>query len=149
MSVELKIKTKSLTEESRIIRKEEHKLLKTVRWNLARHRESGSNDEYEIHSDTSFYKRQQLEKHRKVDVRNESRATHIARAFIAGVPYSVVENKVNDVDTFEKFILPRVVKMVMRYGNVEQGHQQPMGVQLSSDTATKFVKDKIVAWVSE
>lgn len=144
MSVELKIKSKSLTEESRIIRKEERKLLKTVRWHIARHRETGSNDEYAIHSDTSFMTRKRLEKHRKFDVRNESRATHIARAFIAGLPYKVVENKVNDVESFNKYILPRVVKMILKYGEVDAEDRQ---WDKTSYVPTDELKAKVKNWL--
>lgn len=145
MSVELKIKTKSLSEESKIIRKEERKLLGMVRWNIAQHRETGSNDEYQIYNDTSFMTRHRLEKHRKFDVRNESRATHIARAFISAVPYSVIESKVNDMDSFNKYILPRVVKLVVKYGELSQEDRK---WDKTSYVPTDTLKNKVTTWLA-
>jgi GDP-mannose 4,6-dehydratase len=59
--------------------------------------------------------------HRRWDVRNETRATFIARAYIAGIPYKSVEQKrkVDNEPNFQKYILPRVFAMVVKYGKRE------------------------------
>ena len=109
MSLELKIKSKHLSVEAKIIRFEENKLRKQLDW-LRDHQQS---------RDLVHQKFMSLKNHRKWDVRNENRATFIARAFIAGKPYSSVELKRKpDYDyKFYQFILPRVVAMVEKYDN--------------------------------
>lgn len=107
MSIELKIKSKHLSEEAKIIRFEEHKLTKQIKW-LKEHQQ-----QYE----TPFWKRQSLNWHRRHDVRNENRATFLARAFIAGKPYSSVEQKRNPEKEydFRYLVVPRVLAMVKKY----------------------------------
>ena len=107
MSVELKIKAKHLALEPTIIRKEEQKILKQIR-------SSKCNDTAE-----AFRKFESLHNHRVWNVRNEARATHLARAFIEGKPYRSVENKVNDPSVLRCYILPRVIAMVAKYGKNE------------------------------
>lgn len=63
----LKVKIKSLAEESRIIRREEWKSANTLR--------------------------NRLHDHRTYDVRRESRASSIAYGYLRGKPLSVVEQK--------------------------------------------------------
>lgn len=114
MSIELKIKSKHLALEPAIIRKEEEKLLKQVAWAKRTYQVK---DVYE-HSDVSkiYGKWYSLQHHRKTVVRNESRATHLARAFIAGMPYKAVESKRENDFLFQTQILPRVFSMVAKYG---------------------------------
>lgn len=107
MSVELKIKAKHLALEPAIIRKEEQKILKQIR--------SG----YCNDTAAALRKYESLHNHRKWNVRNESRATNLARAFIAGKLYSTVEQKrkpEND-SKFQRFVIPRIVAMVNKYSN--------------------------------
>lgn len=110
MSVELKIKAKHLALEPSIIRKEEKKLLKQIKWWKAQL----PNDEDKIYSLHS--KRVSLSNHRKWDVRNEARATQLARAFLKQVPYRTVEQKSRHDYNFRVYILPRVFAMVAKYG---------------------------------
>jgi len=49
------------------------------------------------------------------DVRNENRATFLARAYIEGKSYSSVESKVRDIDKLKFVIVHRVLAMVKRY----------------------------------
>jgi len=106
MSIELKIKSKHLSVESKIIRQEELKLKKQAQW-LRDHQES----------DVGIQKaRESLAQHRQWDVRNEQRATYLARAFIQGKPYSEVEQKCNDIHKRTYYIQPRVLKMIAKYG---------------------------------
>ena len=118
MSVELKIKSKHLGEEARIIRFEERKLERQVAWARNKHRATGSNDEYPTHTDKNAITWSSLNHHRRWDVRNENRATFLARAYIEGKPYVSVEQKrkPENESKFYAYILPRVTAMVAKYG---------------------------------
>jgi hypothetical protein len=119
MSIELKIKFKHLALEPAIIRREERKLKNQFHWLKQKHQiidisfwEIYKNHPklYKLHS-----KRYSLEHHRKTVVRNASRSTHLARAFIAGMPYDRVEKKRDDELLFKHVILPEVFRMVAKY----------------------------------
>jgi len=116
MSVELKVKSKHLSEEARIIRFEERKQFKQYEWAKRKHYETGSNDEYPYHHDKAYGQYYSLNRHRRWDVRNENRATFLARAYIAGKAYNTVEFKRKDDGTFQNYIVPRIVNMVAKYG---------------------------------
>ena len=92
MSIELKIKSKSLAVEAQIIRHEEKKVNRP-----------------EV--------RCSLHHHRTIDVRDEARATFLARAFIQGRAYSTVESKVIDRSKLYSKVLPRVLAMVAKYSS--------------------------------
>lgn len=100
MCVELKIKSKHLSVEAKIIRFEEEKL---------RNRDKAK-----------FFS---LREHRKLDVRNENRATFLARALLAGKAYKTVERKVHDLPKLYYSILPRVLVMANKYGSVKMTKQ--------------------------
>jgi hypothetical protein len=105
MSIELKIKSKHLALEPAIIRKEERKIINHIR--------SGrSND-----TAAAFRKYESLHIHRKWNVRNEARATELARAYISGKPYTFVEQKRKDENEYKflVYIVPRIVAMVNKY----------------------------------
>lgn len=119
MSVFLKVKSKHLTEEAKIIRFEERKHLKRFHSNRDYHYASGSNDEYSWWYDKDRVTWWKLMRHRTWDVRNEQRATFIARAFLQGKPYNSVEHKRLDEPLFVGQILPRVLTMVNKYGKVK------------------------------
>lgn len=104
MSIELKIKSKHLATEPAIIRHEERKLLR-----MARRREY--ND-----TESILVKYRSLSEHRKWVVRNESRATYLARAFLSGKPYQSIEKKVHNHSNLRAYIVPRVIEMAMKYG---------------------------------
>ena len=126
MSIELKIKAKHLALEPAIIRKEEQKLKRRIKYHRSDDQKSSIHLEWKLHS---------LTNHRKIDVRNESRATHLARTFIAGKPYTYAEltrHTDNGRDYyFHQVIVPRVVAMVTRYGTGDQ---------------KKITKEAIVEW---
>ena len=105
MSIQLKIKSKHLGLEAKVIKFEEAKLKQQLRW-MRKHQKSVEQLEWKLHSITS---------HRKHEVRNENRATFLARAFIAGVPYKTVEHKVKDRDKRNCYVVPRVHAMVKKY----------------------------------
>jgi len=109
MSIELKIKSKHLGLEAKVIKFEEAKLKRQIRWHSKR---LSPNTELE-------WKLNSIVHHRKWDVRNENRATFLARAYIAGIPYNIVEPKRRSENeyTFQIYVLPRVLAMVNRYHN--------------------------------
>ena len=89
MSVELKIKLKSLAEEQRIIKKEERK--RKGQW------------AYQVHN---------LRSHRVDYVRPIIRATHIAYGLIRGLTYEQIENSPKTSPDWGK-----VKDMLKKYGN--------------------------------
>lgn len=108
MSVELKIKSKHLALEAKVIRFEEQKYKKQIEWLRKNKKNEVYAKELELCS---------LSNHRKYVVGAENRATFLARAFIAGTPYNKVEKKRRDDKAFEfnAHIIPRVVIMVQKY----------------------------------
>lgn len=107
MCIELKIKAKHLALEPKIIKHEERKLKAQIKYT----RGTDAN---------LIYKLNDLVNHRRWNVRNESRATELARAYLAGKPYSYVEQKRKDDGMFQLYIVPRIVSMVTKYGKGEQ-----------------------------
>jgi hypothetical protein len=107
MSIELKIKSKHLSEESKIIRFEERKMKSQAKWL----RSKQQSDEKISLQWLSLYL------HRTNEVRNENRATFLARAFIADKKYSEVEKTRNSSKeyAFKRFVIPRVHAMVKKY----------------------------------
>jgi len=125
MSIELKIKSKHLGVEAQIIRFEERKLKQQLRWFIEDHKATGANDNPKLYEFKPFNMFNSLNRHRRWDVRNENRATFIARAYIAGKPYKAIEQhrKLENEYTFYSYILPRVVAMVAKYGPVKIPHK--------------------------
>lgn len=147
MSIELKIKSKHLSEEARIIRFEERKLFRQYQWALNNYRAAGNNDMYPRWNDKAFMSYESLNRHRRWDVRNENRATFLARAYIAGVPYNTIEQKRNPENefAFQWHVLPRVIAMVFKYGKREDGDWE-WDKTKGRNVPTKQFKDKIIAW---
>lgn len=146
MSIELKIKSKHLSEEARIIRFEERKIFKQFQWAKKKHYDSGNNDEYPYWKDSAWTTWWSLNRHRSWNVRNENRATFLARAYIAGIPYNQVEQKRKDETLFRTQIFPRICAMVAKYGNKEQGDVEWEKGNPGRYIATKQLKDKILEW---
>lgn len=96
MSIELKIKAVSLADEARTIRREE-KAAKARR-------------------DTQTVNK--LHMHRVGIVREEARATHLARAYLAGRAYREIEATTRC--PLPAFIIKKVVKMLERYGGLSE-----------------------------
>ena len=106
MSIELKIKFKSLAEEAKIIKKEEQKQKKIFR------KIGPAYEFYDKHMKTY----NSLRDHRIDVVRLHARATHLARGYIKGMPYKRIENKTHYYDyRLDKMI----VEMVKKYGGSE------------------------------
>ena len=134
MSIKLKIKSKHLALEAGVIRFEEQKLKRQINW-LKQHQKN--------EAETSVIGTwNSLNSHRRFEVRNEARATYIARAYIEGRKYETVESSRKDNGTFYSYIMPRVVSMVIRYklGKIEK-YMKPDDV--------KAVRDALKAWCQE
>jgi hypothetical protein len=146
MSVELKIKSKHLSEEARIIKFEERKQLKQYQWALNKWHAAGNNDMYPRWDDKAFNTYCSLNQHRKCDVRNENRSTFLARAYIDGVPYTTVEQKrkPENESYFQILILPRVWAMVAKYG--KQDGDRIWNREKNKHEATAVLKQKIQQW---
>lgn len=114
MSIELKIKAKHLALEPNIIRVEEKKLKKQIRYN-----KNKGGDTAEL-----IKTLESLSLHRRWNVRNEARATYLARAYLTGKAYKSVEIKCNDYNFLQIFILPRIHAMVVKYGDRNTTKQQ-------------------------
>jgi len=149
MSVELKVKSKHLSEEARIIRFEERKLFKQYHWAKAKYHATGNNDMYPRWHDKAFMTYRSLKHHRQWNVRNENRATFLARAYIADVPYTSVEQKRKPEKEkhFQIFILPRVWAMVINYGKCEDS-DRVWDRQKGKYEATAVLKQKIQQWAT-
>jgi hypothetical protein len=129
MSIKLKIKSKHLALEAGVIRFEEQKLKRQIEW-LKTHQK----DEATFRSEW-----ESLNSHRRFDVRNEARATYLARGYIEGRKYETIENNLKDLGTFNTYILPRVVSMVIKYKlNRMEKYMKPDDV--------KAVRDEILKW---
>lgn len=86
----LRINVKSLAAEARFNRIEKHKASKGwIKWDLDHHRTG--------------------------PLRHEARITQLAYAFVRGVPYRVVENKVKDPSELE-YVRQRVKQKLQRFG---------------------------------
>ena len=124
MCIELKIKAKHLALEPQVIKHEERKLKRRIKHHRSDDKISAISLVWKLHS---------LTNHRKIVVRNESRATHLARAYLAGKTYAQAELKRKDDYYFVQYIVPRVVAMVTKYGSGEQ---------------RKATKDTILNWAN-
>lgn len=151
MSVELKVKSKHLSEEARIIRFEERKLLRQYQWSLNKYKEAGNNDMYPRWDDKAFMQYTSISNHRKWDVRNENRATFLARAYLAGKDYKTVEHKCNDVSMLRCYIFPRLCEMANKYGPVQSKLSKKWNVERKryeyEPVAWKEFEKKILTWL--
>ncbi len=150
MCVELKIKSKHLATEPAIIRKEEQKILKQIKWLKQQHQIQQANM-----FDDMFYpyhrKWWNLQHHRKTVVRNESRATYLARAYLAGIPYEKVEKKIHDDTVLCAIILPRVYNMVAKYQDkpLQKRWNREKNMFAYNEDEFKQLQDSIKAWCGQ
>lgn len=110
MSVELKVKSKHLSVEAQIIRFEERKLKRQAEYLRKRQAVDKA-----FAATNKFIS---LNQHRRWDVRNENRATFLARAYLAGKAYREVEQKRKRENeyTFSWHVTNRAVTMINKYG---------------------------------
>ena len=132
MSIKLKIKSKHLALEAGVIRFEEQKLKRQIEW-LKTHQQ----DDAKVRAMW-----ESLNSHRRFDVRNEARATYLARAYMEGQIYKKVEHCRKDNGTFNTYILPRLVSMVIKYehGKIEK---------FMKPDAVKAVREEVKTWCQE
>lgn len=151
MSVELKIKSKHLALEPAIIREEEEKLQRSLDWHMKnRQIVSVFNDDI---TSKLYCKIIDLKRHRVWDVRNEARATYLARAFLFGTPYKDVEPKVKDEYVFKTHILPRVFRMVEKYNPIRykadwEFNEETRQTVMKKTTADK-AKEDVLKWINQ
>ena len=155
MSVYLKIKSKHLALEPAIIRKEEDKVKKQIKHYKMYHQLSadGTFAYYKEHPELSnlWIKYGSLVSHRRWNVRNEARATYLARAYCKHMPYKFVEANVKE--KLPGPVMDSLIRMVMKYGNTyyrpdreldENGHRS-----IVVKTAEKKAEDDILAWLNK
>ena len=150
MSVYLKIKSKHLALEPAIIRMEEQKLKKQIDWYKTKHQLSTVDmfSYYKEHPDlyNMCLRRGSLTSHRKWDVRNEARATYLARAYIKGMPYKVVEPNVRDKPWAP--VMESLIRMVMKYGSVRYRPDYDESRKVIK-TAEAKAKEDILKWLEQ
>lgn len=107
MSIELKIKAKTLAEEARIIRLEKKKL-------KARARKAAKHN-YTKHANRQWNQLNLLHVHDINTVRLEARATHLARAYIKDTPYLKVEQSCKQPTYRNTYVIPKAARMIQKY----------------------------------
>lgn len=139
-NVVLKIKAKELVEEAKFARKEERAAYKSF--------VHARNSQIFERANLALIGFQNLQNHRKTVIRDEARATHLARMFIAGVPYSLVES---NTAPLPDYLLEKVVRMVHLYRENPMGFRtkvRPVPADLDADAAKSFaVLEDIVSWM--
>lgn len=110
MSTELRIKLQHIGMEPGIIRKHEQRIKRRI----AHIKNKQSNQDVA----PSYAELHRLQHHRRWDVRNAARATHLALGYIRGKPYSEMEDP-NLTNTFKRdaYIVSPMMKMIRRYGD--------------------------------
>ena len=103
MIIKLKVKIKSLAAEASIIRREENKAKKTIRW--ARSNEART-QEY-----AAVQLRDSLAEHRRFHLRPEQRCSNLAYGYLRGVPYKRIEQKCHQPPDWA-----RVMNIAERFG---------------------------------
>ena len=111
MSLQLKIKYKSITEETKIIRSEERKLQSRIPYL------SSLEDKTEWYENTYLWS--SLNYHRRFLLKNENRATALALGYLLNKKYSTIENyrKPQNENEFFKYVIPKVTSMINRYSD--------------------------------
>ena len=150
MSIELKIKSKHLALEPAIIRKEEQKLSKQIKHYKMHHQITTDSDVFSYYDKQPdlynlYCKHSSLVSHRRWNVRNEARATYLARAYIKGVPYKVVESNVKE--TIHGAVMDSLVRMVLKYSKQRFRTDYEKGAVVK--TAENKAKDAILAWMNK
>lgn len=124
MSVELKVKSKTLEAESKIIREEVAKSKRSYQYH--------KNKQDFRKAKAANFRTERLAQHRRTVVRWEAHATFIARSFLEGRKYSDHSPKRGNRGwhTPGQYTFSRVYEMVAKYGNMSY----------------KEAQDKVGAW---
>jgi hypothetical protein len=136
----LKVKIKSLAEEATIIRHEERRVKRSLKWWLdqtAVNVEDGSTVPENAQPAIDSYRSEYfgLHNHRTYEVRNESRASQLAYAFIQGYPYSRVEDPTKTRKAVPTF---RIAELALKYGKVNIPANTPYNKR--RDEAEKVIR---------
>ena len=107
---ELRIKLAHIGMEPSIIRKHERRIKNRIQY--WKDKRLNNDDEVIL----SYSELHSLQHHRRWDVRNEARATHLALGFLSGKSYKVMENKAC-IHVRRCYIQPKIVEMVLKYGH--------------------------------
>jgi len=107
MSTELRIKLAHIGMEPAIIKIHEQR----IKNKLAYLKRKSSN----VDTSNLFAERQRLIQHRRWNVRNDARSTHLALGFLTGMPYESLEINC-EVGKRNRHIYPKVCEMVFKYG---------------------------------
>lgn len=136
--LKLKIKDKTLAEESRIIKKEEQKLTKRIK---------RTNDQARRRKYISAVA--SLQSHRVFDVKTEARATHLARAFLKCMPYEKVEGKRKPEKEleFRVTVAKKVVAMVNKYKYGSKAVEESTGFFKTKLNTDANVKKAVHSWL--
>lgn len=141
MNYQLKVKAKSLAAESKIIKQE-----KRVQRKLLENRRKR-----ELNADGFIQNMNSLDSHNKDVVAIEARATHLARAFLSGRTYDHVEKKriANKETIFRSVVLGKVMRMVMKYGDMSKYHNMVNdGMEFRKDSKEFAVWTDIKTWAN-
>lgn len=130
MTIELKVKARTLAAEARIIRGYERAMVKKHAAMVERRR-AKSEDEQAVINALHGHRVAHLRNHRCTIVRREARSTHLARAFLKGMPYHRVEDVCYTKPDFDE-----VERMALHFGADHPGEQINL-------------KQKFAEWVSE
>ena len=152
MSIQLKIKSKHLALEPAIIRIEERKLKKQIDWYKMKHQVTGDMFSfYKDHPDlyNLFSKHGSLVSHRRIDVKNEARATYLARAYIKGMPYKAIEAKTKE--KLDSSVMTSLIRMVMKYGEVRYypDYDRSVAPYKVAKSAEDKAKEDILKWLEQ
>lgn len=118
MSIELKIKALSLAAEARVIRNQE----KRIGRKLSKLHAKMANSPGDNTGTLKFSQHRNIDNltsihtHRVLQVREEARLTHLARAYLKGTPYKEVENKTLPAKTLSEDHFERISRMATSYG---------------------------------
>lgn len=101
---EFKLKFKTMSALSKFVRLEEIKLKRRIKWAKTR----------QMNVDELIEEIGSLSCQRRREIRNETRASYLAWAYLKGIPYYVIEQKRKPQNeaTFLKHILPDVVEII-------------------------------------
>ena len=153
MSVYLKIKSKHLALEPAIIRKEENKVKKQIKHYKMYHQISadGTFAHYKEHPELSdlWIRYGSLVSHRRWEVRNEARATYLARAYCKHMPYKFVEANVKE--KLPDPVMDSLIRMVMKYGPIRyypDYTRDESGRTKMTKTAESKAKEDILSWMN-
>jgi hypothetical protein len=125
----LKVKIKSLAQESRIIKQEFFKAKRSLKWHrdgvdelyIVRKAyplrpEEAAELKYNEEKQAEFAELMSgLQSHRVSVVQLESRCSQLAYAYMRGVPYSVVEQNVREQNKIKAFRLEKVAEILLRF----------------------------------